>query len=234
MGEKFIQRLIGIIFSVVGAVILMAGIFNLISYQKFKKVAVETTGEIVSVSRHVDYDDDVSYRVYISYNVNGKKYEGNYSSSSYVEKGTSLKVYYDKNNPSDVRPTISSGIGVVMCAFGGIICAVGLGMVFHMINNNRNKKSLLENGQRIFAEFKEVNINYSYSVNNRHPYLIICEGTDVNGEWRTFKSENIWNDPAYIIRQKNITSFPIYIDINNPKKYYMDISDIEEKSNDKI
>ena len=89
---------------------------------------------------------------------------------------------------------------------------------------------MLETGDKIYADFKEVTINYSYSVNTRHPYIIICTGKDsVTGEVRTFKSENLWDNPEYIIKERNITTFPVYIDINNRKKYYLSLEEIEKE-----
>ena len=38
-----------------------------------------------------------------------------------------------------------------------------------------------------------------------------------------YKSVNLWTDPEDIIRQKNIKTFPVYIDRKNKKKYVVDI-----------
>lgn len=229
MGAKFTEWLIAIVFSIVGAGIIIGGIFIAISSLKFKETALETTAEVISVSKHTDSDGDTSYTVYVSYNVGGQMYNNSYSTSSYISEGRNIRVYYDKNNPSKMRTTTSSAGGIMMSVFGIPFCAIGLGLLFNKLNKMSGKKTLLENGQRINANLQEVTVNYSYSVNNRHPYLIICQGQDMNGEIRTFKSENLWDNPEPIIQQKNITTFPVYIDINNPKKYYLSLEDIEEK-----
>lgn len=230
MGAKFTEWLLAIIFSVVGAGIIIGGIFSAVSTSKFKGTAVETTATVISVSKHTDSDGDTSYTVYVSYTVDGTMYNNNYSTSSYISEGSRVKVYYDKNNPSIMKTTTSSFGGIIMSIFGIPFCAVGLALLFNKINKMGGKKKLIETGDKIFAEFQEVIVNYSYSVNNRCPYNIICKGRDnITGQTRTFKSENIWDNPEYIIREKNITTFPVYIDTNNPKKYYLSLEGIEEE-----
>ncbi len=45
-----------------------------------------------------------------------------------------------------------------------------------------------------------------------------------------FKSRNIWSNPEDIIEEKNIKQFPVYIDKNNKKKYFVDIDILTELS----
>ncbi len=230
MKAKFTEWSIAIVFSIVGVGLIVVGIYFAISIAKFKDNAIETTARVMSVSRHTDSDGDTSYTVYVTYNVSGKTYNNSYSTSSYINEGDSVKVYYDKNDPRNMRTTTSSIASIIMTVCGIIFGIIGLSMLFYKINKEKRKATLLENGERVLAELEEVTVNYSYSVNNRHPYVIICQGKDMNGEIRTFKSENIWYNPEQIIQERNITTFPVYIDINNPKKYYVSLEEIEEKN----
>ncbi len=121
-----------------------------------------------------------------------------------------------------MNTTTSNIVAIIMFAVGIFFCGIGFGMLIYKLNKICIKKSALEFGDKIYADFQEVIINQSYSVNNRHPYIIICTGKDnVTGQIRTFKSENLWDNPEYIIREKNITTFPVYIDTINRKKYYL-------------
>lgn len=230
MGAKFSEWLIGIVFAIFGAGIIIGGIFTTISTAKFKETAVQTTATVVSVSRHTDSDGDTTYKVYVTYSVDGEMYNGSYSTSSYITEGSMKTVYYDKNNPASIKATISSSDGIMTIACGIPFFAIGFGMIFHKLNKASGKKKMLETGDKIYANLKEITMNYSYSVNNRHPYIIICTGKDnVTGEVRTFKSENIWHNPEYIIKERNITTFPVYIDINNRKKYYLSLEEFENE-----
>lgn len=230
METKFSEWIMGIVFALVGAGFIIGGIFATSSIAKFKETAVQTTATVVSVSQHTDSDGDTSYIVYLTYNVDGEMYNGSYSTSSYVTEGSTETVYYDRNNPASMKTTSSLGVGITMTLFGIPFCAIGLGIIFHKLNKASGKKKMLETGDKIYADFKEVTINYSYSVNNRHPYIIICTGKDnVTGKVRTFKSENLWDDPEYIIKERNITTFPVYIDVTNRKKYYLSLEEFENE-----
>lgn len=230
MGAKFTEWFLAIIFTLVGAGIIVGGIFSANSSSKFKETAVETTAEVISVNTYTDSDGDIRYTVYVSYTVDGIKYNGSYSTSSYVPEGSKKIIYYDRNNPSKMRTSTSSSGGIMMFAFGILFGAVGVGLLISKINKIGSKKRAMESGDKIYADFQEVTINYSYIVNNRHPYIIICTGKDnLTGQVRTFQSENLWENPEYIIKEKNITTFPVYIDTNNRKKYYVSLENLEMK-----
>ncbi len=115
-----------------------------------------------------------------------------------------------------------------MSVLGIPFCAVGVGLLISKIKKIAGKKRAIESGDKIYADFQEVTINYSYSVNDRHPYIIICTGKDnITGQIRTFQSENLWYNPEYIISKKNITTFPVYIDTTNRKKYHLSLENLE-------
>ena len=51
----------------------------------------------------------------------------------------------------------------------------------------------------------------------------------INTKDEEVKSENLWDNPEYIIKEKNITTFPVYIDTTNRKKYHLSLEDIEKE-----
>lgn len=54
---------------------------------------------------------------------------------------------------------------------------------------------------------------------------MLCEWTDpVDGKVYVFVSPNLWFDPTDLIARRNITSFPVQIDSEDPSYYYVDIS----------
>ena len=82
---------------------------------------------------------------------------------------------------------------------------------------------MIERGEKIYADFIEVTQNFHYSVNNRHPYNVICRWQNpADGQTYTFKSENLWDYPQYL----TAIQIPVYLDIFNIKKYYMDLSEL--------
>ena len=124
----------------------------------------------------------------------------------------------------DLLFLILPGIGLIFLVIGGT-------GIFIKINRRNLGKRLKENGELIYADYVETIINTSYSVNGRYPYKIICEWTNpVDSEEYMFKSRNIWSNPEDIIEEKNIKQFPVYIDKNNKKKYFVDIDILTELS----
>lgn len=51
----------------------------------------------------------------------------------------------------------------------------------------------------------------------------------INTKDEEVKSENLWDNLEYIIKEKNITTFPVYIDTTNRKKYHLSLEDIEKE-----
>ncbi len=78
MGAKFTEWLLAIIFALVGAGLIIWGIFSVVSSSKFKDTALETTAEVISVSKHTDSDGDTNYTIYVSYTIDGTMYNGSY------------------------------------------------------------------------------------------------------------------------------------------------------------
>lgn len=90
-------------------------------------------------------------------------------------------------------------------------------------------KRLKKNGELVYATYVETAINTSYAVNDVHPYIILCKWVNpMDGVEYTFKSENLWKDPKYIIDSRQITAFPVYITKERIKPYAMDLELLED------
>lgn len=64
-------------------------------------------------------------------------------------------------------------------------------------------------------------------------YLSICEWTDpIDGKVYVFVSPNLWFDPTDLIARRNITSFPVQIDSEDPSYYYVDISCLQNRTDE--
>lgn len=214
---------IGLIFLIIGIVISV----NLFNYEN----TVETTGVITEIASYRDSDGDKNYDVYVSYEVNGQQYESemnSYSSSFY--EGKEIEIYYDKDNPNKIGMKsldfiflIFPGIGLLFFSIGGIALLI-------KANKKKMEKNLKVYGERIEANYVETLLNTSYSVNGRNPYYIVCEWNNPEDEkLYIFKSGNIWTNPEKIIKEKDIKTFPVYLDKINKKKYVVDIDAITDK-----
>jgi len=129
---------------------------------------------------------------------------------------------FNTDGKLDLLFLIFPGIGLLFAMIGGI------GLLVRMIKKNK-EKYLRENGEVVYGNYVETRLNFSYSVNNRHPYNVICKWNNPeDGKTYLFKSKNVWFNPEPKIEDENITTFPIYVDSNNKKKYVVDIDKLTE------
>lgn len=102
------------------------------------------------------------------------------------------------------------------------------GSIINFINTNNlslkpNKgKILKQTGRKIELPILNIEHLTNIRINMRAPYVIIAQGINpITNHVQIFKSYYIWDDILFLMQKKN--TIDIYIDPNNPKKYYMDI-----------
>ncbi|MDP4268046.1 MAG: hypothetical protein Q8880_11495, partial [Bacteroidota bacterium] len=75
MKTKAFGWLFGAIFTIVGAVFVIGGIFRIVSNIEFKNRAIEHTAVISNITTHRDSDGDNDYTVYVKYYIEDQAYE---------------------------------------------------------------------------------------------------------------------------------------------------------------
>ena len=223
-GNK-VENLIWIIFFGIGLIFVIIGIVicaNIFNY----KNKVETTGIITEIGSYRDLYGQRENSVYVEYTVDGRVYESalnGYSSNFY--EGKEIEIYYDINNPSKIGVKSIDLVFLIFPGIGSIFLVIGgVGII---IKGRRKalEKKLMSYGDKVFAKIIDVCNNTRYTVNGRHPYVIICQwNNEIDGKEYIFKSGNLWFDPTFAIEQKNIDTLPVYIDMKNKKKYVIDTS----------
>ncbi len=114
------------------------------------------------------------------------------------------------------------GASIIVGALGGIFLLIGCGFFLAPKLQNRKKEYLLQQGSPIETEFQSVGFNTAVSINGRNPFQIITQWKNPStSQIHIFKSDNLWYDPTEYIQNKRIR---VFIDRNNPKKYYVDLS----------
>ena len=97
------------------------------------------------------------------------------------------------------------------------------------------KTQLLANGSYVYADIDGVIRNTSVAINHMHPYNIRCQWNNPSdGNIYLFKSENIWFNPEYILKNKNITALKVYFDRANPKRYFISLDKLYDNSGSRI
>ncbi|WPN51990.1 DUF3592 domain-containing protein [Pseudomonas sp. P9_2] len=216
------------LFSIVGVVLLVGAIFAYKSSSEFLTVAVPAQGTIIDLIKNTS-GDSVSYHPVVRFITNDgqtvefKSSTGGHASSYPV--GETIEVLYTPHNPEDA--TIKSFFAV----WGAVLVTTVLGAGFVFIGvilflvgflKNRKKDYLQKNGIAVEARIQSVEVNYSLTMNQENPFVIICQWLNPEtSELHMFQSENIWFDPLPYMEREVIK---VLIEKNNPKKYYVDIS----------
>lgn len=216
-----------VIFIAVGLVMISGAVIISLYNRKFFKTAEKTTAVItdIEVSQHWhNGKKDSRHTVYVTYEVDGVQYDnislGYYSSGMFV--GKTINIYYKKNNPGKVK---TKGIAVDSIVLGGLGAAfLVVGIILVCAFSNKSKK-IKQNGVRYIADIINITLNESVRLNGRHPYIVDCQVVDaVTGATSLYRSRNIYED----ISVYGLEKVPVYVDNNNPAKYYVDIEEAVE------
>lgn len=218
------------IFLGIGLLMVIGASVICYNIKQFNASAVKTSGTVVDLiaKGKRSYAPVVTY-----YDEAGVKHRYISSVSSHpagYEIGERVGIYYDPKNPDD------AAIAGWREYFGAIIVG-GLGLIFSLIGlgyyivrkvSHSRRNHLKQSGLLVLADFDSVDINKSIHVNNRHPFFIRCNWKDpLTGEGHRFKSGFIWSDPTPLIDLNK--KIDVYVDRNNPRKYYVDISSFEQQ-----
>ena len=226
--KKTVLLITGVFFLIMGG--LFCGIYKIVvnNYENFKIDAEETIATIVEV----DHEKDEAIIIYNDNSGNEHRVHSDYYSFD-MEVGDELKVYYKKTNPSKFQADVSPLLTVFNYVFygvGGLLILIGTIMIVISIRNSIRSKKLLSEGFRINATIKDVMCNTMINVNGKHPYIIKAT-FEYNGVTYDAKSKNLWFDASDVINTYGIKEVPVCININNPKEYVMDLSELEQRSN---
>lgn len=139
--------------------------------------------------------------------------------------GDRVEILYDAAQPSKAEVSDFKSIWlapIIIGIIGIVFFAIGFIPFLLRYKTNKFKKQMLNNGRRIEATIESIDVNSSFAVNGRSPYVIYSQWVDklCPDTIYVFESENIWFNPKPYINRETIT---VFIDENNPHRYYVDI-----------
>jgi hypothetical protein len=219
----------GITFFLFGAVSTAILAYMIAQKMEFKASATECTATISRIEKsgcHGSMGKDCRYTAYVKYIVDGKEYERDfryYSSGMYT--GEVVTVYYNPDNPGEISPGGIAGGLLPFILFALFFVVIGAVMILFALRRYLLRRELLRCGNIVRAEFDSV-MPGSSKVNDMSSYIIRCKWTDKRGDAHVLESENLWFDPAPIIEEKRIKKFPVYMDPQNPKRYYISVDEL--------
>lgn len=214
------------IFSIVGLICLAITVpLTYRSIMKSRNWEV-TTGTITSLS-----SDGFPT---ITFNYKGKTYSfRDNERGQNVTTGLEVDVHFPKDKPELGEPKSFIDdwlapllLGMFALIFGGI----GLGGFAGMLRRSHIKQELVDMGKgRKIKCPATVSLDTSFTVNGRHPYVIIAQQLDkIGSQLREFKSEHIWFDPTGLVEQKRTVD--VFVDPEDPTRYWVDISFLPKKA----
>ncbi|OAT47261.1 hypothetical protein M997_1790 [Proteus hauseri ATCC 700826] len=217
------------IFSLIGAGIIIIALFVIKSELYLITNGIETTGVVIDISIDRSSNNKETYFPIIQFNTEKNvetTFRSTTGSSGYRNSiGNEVPIIYLPNNPQ--KASINSffslyGPGLILTIFGLIFTSIGLiPLVIIRRKNNKNKR-LKREGTPLTVKITDVILNQHVHINRQSPYQIVADHHDkLNNRIIRYKSDYIFFDPSPYINSDLIT---IYIDKNNPKKYYLDIS----------
>ncbi|MBC7183635.1 MAG: DUF3592 domain-containing protein, partial [Marinobacter sp.] len=114
------------------------------------------------------------------------------------------------------------GATLIVGVLGGVFFMIGAGMFVVPAVRNSGAAKLRETGQLVQGMFQGVEKNQMIEMNGKSPYQIVCQWRNpVTSDIHVFRSGNLWFDPSEHIHSESI---PVYINPENPKRYWVDTS----------
>lgn len=227
---KKIKLLAGCITAAIGIALLVLMLFLNKNYTNFFDTARCTTGvisEIKRTSKTIGAKQKVkhTHTVYVDYKTDTGSYRGvtlGYYSSS-MREGDALVLYYDPENPTDIRVrqehifTLIATGGFAFVFFG----ISGIFFVLYILSFRLAK--LKETGIPVPCIIREIAVNENYTLNGRPANYLICENTDSSlSPCTTFQSGATF-EKDLVSKHPIGSRITVYIDPANSKRYYIEI-----------
>ena len=221
-------------FGLISAAMLAGTFFMVQNTQQFLQTSLKAQGTVIdliekrsssssSSSNSRTYSPKVQFTTATGENITFTTSSSTYPPSYDIDEKVDVFYTADKPNSAKINGYFDLwGGATILGGIGSVFFAIGAGIALFSTLNQRKKSNLTSTGDAIEADFQNVELNESVSVNNTHPYRILAQWLNPRtNEVHIFKSENIWFDPTSHIKNKKIK---VYIAPNNPKKYHVDIS----------
>ena len=226
-------NLLNIIFLGIGIVLMSVGVIWIGYVINFANNADEVEALITELTRYKTYnsDDEVEYEydIYVEYVYEGYKHEIELDTySSDMREGRTVTLWVNRDDPRDVLVKNADFLfGLIPFGIGLAFALVGIVPIIVGSVTKRKTQNLKENGKRLSATIDEIAVNYNFSVNDEHPYRIICSYKDeYTGTLYRFKSANIWQDPYLICDEGD--NIDVWVNESDYSKYFVDVDGLAQ------
>lgn len=134
------------LFAFLGVALLIAGVIIILVSENFKKSAVQTTAVIYDIQVETNIDDEDTYTVFVSFNVDDVEYEGALGyHTAWMRVGQTVKIHYDPANPEKFMGSSEGITAAIVCLIlGAALSAVGFLPLINRKKNTGNHPESLE------------------------------------------------------------------------------------------
>lgn len=154
------EILFGLIFVVVGIVLLYFAISSIKTYNEKSKTFIEITSTIVDYK----YNDEGLQAIVVEYVVDGETYQKISNTYTNMPKsiGTEVPIKYNPNNPKDAI-WVSDSNNIVLPIVGVAFTLVGIFFIVLTVKNEKKKKTIEEQTNELYTN---TNIQPQPQMNN--------------------------------------------------------------------
>ena len=197
--------------------------FEASAFQKTAKITVGTVTDSDISSYYVKYTSDDGVE---------RTFKGSHGKTKKGYPGEKKKIFYQADNPDKARITDGVKAGKKVIIFAFLLLVLNIYMIYTNRKKDKLSGSFKTSGRKVEAEITKIDVDPETSFMEKHPYFIECRWVDpTTGRdyYRTIR--NIWTDPKPLLAGR--TRIDVYIDRQDPEKYYMDIEflgDIAQES----
>ena len=189
---------------------------------KTPKKATAVISRIDSYSK----GDSVSHSVYVTYTVGDNKYSDVKCSdyASWWQVGDEMEILY---NPRINYDTVTGSGTIYFVRTVLVLFIADLVLIFFPFFKNIRNNILRERTGFVMAKINGASENTKIRLSGRHPYNIHVTYVDTDSKQiYNFRSDNIWSNPINELAVSGLTELPVYVNLERPKRYFVDISEI--------
>lgn len=214
---------------VLGVGLLLGAIFWGYRQAEFINGSTRTTGQVTGHRESRDSDGSSYYPLVEFQDGYGRREtfeSGIGSNPPSFQVGENVEILISKDGRrKSINTFFQLWFGPLFLGIFGLVFG-GPGLIAPIVRMRRRdfRKYMLEAGESFETDKFEVLMNRFISVNHRHPYYLKCSHS-LGGESFEFKSGNVWEDPTEALKNRRVK---IYYIRNNPGKYLVDVSFLEE------
>ena len=218
-----------LILVVFGFILIAIPTASIISTNKFESTAIAAEGTVLKTGS-IFLGKNREIELTVSFNIKEGKTDTAIlrRKQSTLIAGNKVQIYYDPANTKDIRSIDEMRKNITGIVFGVIIFLTSLFFYMKMVIRDIERKKLLKTGMKISADHITVDLNKSFSSKGKNPYVIKCQWVqNQTNKTFSFVSKDFWIDPKPHVSGRLFLD--VYIDPEDPSKYYMDTSFMPRK-----